>query len=200
MTIDSLTSRGRRMWRSLRRRIGSAAQVQSFRADCALRTTGDAFRTSAQNGTYGAAAPAAGPMRTEPLGRGLGQHAARGKPTSSVTAEVALPYNLPYKSRHLPSSAIVARLQQGRSGPVSPSRVIPSNPLYRFHTAEVGGSSPLAPTRCQKCSTSPVQGLLRVPDRSGTFVSCFRHSYLAPAARSRLGAHDVHQLLWHLGS
>lgn len=27
----------------------------------------------AQNGTYGAAAAAAGPMRTEPLGRGLGR-------------------------------------------------------------------------------------------------------------------------------
>jgi hypothetical protein len=168
------------MWRSLRRRIGSAAQVQSFRADCALRTTGDAFRTSAQNGTYGAAAPAAGPMRTEPLGRGLGQHAARGKPTSSVTAEVALPYNLPYKSRHLPSSAIVARLQQGRSGPVSPSRVIPSNPLYRFHTAEVGGSSPLAPTpkgreskagperRTKSDTAAAAAGPTRRPGRSET--------------------------------
>jgi len=45
-----------------------------------------------------------------------------------------MPYNLPYKSRHLPSSAIVARLHQGRSGPIATSHAIPSNPLYRFHT------------------------------------------------------------------
>ncbi len=37
------------MWRSLRWRMGSAAQVQSFREDCVRRTTGAAFRTSAQN-------------------------------------------------------------------------------------------------------------------------------------------------------
>ena len=66
MTIDSLTSRGRRMWRSLRWRIGSAAQVQSFRADCALRTTGDAFRTSAQNGTSGVLAAANYALRSTP--------------------------------------------------------------------------------------------------------------------------------------
>jgi hypothetical protein len=103
------------------------------------RTTGAASLAATQNGTSGV------PRTTNALG--VGQHAARGKPTSSVTAEVALPYNLPYKSHHLRSWAIVARLHQGRSGPVAPSRVIPSNPLYRFHTAEVGGSSPLAPTR-----------------------------------------------------
>ena len=45
-----------------------------------------------------------------------------------------MPYNLPYNSRHLPSSAIVARLHQGRSGRVAPSRVSPSNHLNRFHT------------------------------------------------------------------
>lgn len=85
---------------------------------------------------------------------------------SSVTAEIALPY----KSRHLPSSAIVARLHQGRSGRITPSRVTPTNPLYRFHTAEVGGSGPfasdssahtLAPTRCRNHNVSPAQGVLR---------------------------------------
>jgi hypothetical protein len=75
------------------------------------------------------------PRTTNALG--VGQYAARGKLTSSVTAEVVLPYNLPYKSRHLPSSAIVARLHRGRSGRVAPSPVTPSNPLYRFHTDEV---------------------------------------------------------------
>src|SRR5450759_3660753 len=45
------------------------------------------------------------------------------------------------------SSAIVSRLHRTWSGRVTSSRDTPSEPLYRFHTAEVGGSSPLAPTR-----------------------------------------------------
>jgi hypothetical protein len=77
------------------------------------------------------------PRTTNALG--VGRYGARGKPTSSVTAAIALPYNLSYKSRHSPSSAIFARLHQGSSGRIAPSRVTPSNPLYRFHTDEVRG-------------------------------------------------------------
>jgi hypothetical protein len=122
--------------RSAASAVGAADRARSD-AERPARTTAVATLAAAQN------APRVCPRTTN--GLGVGQYAARGKLTSSVTAEVVLPYNLPYKSRHLPSSAIVARLHQRRSGRIAPSRVTPSNPLYRFHTAEVGGSSPLAP-------------------------------------------------------
>jgi len=46
--------------------------------------------------------------------------------------------------------------------------------LKCLHTAEVGGSSPSSPTRCQKCNVSPGRVPFRVSDRSGTFVFVFK--------------------------
>ena len=50
-------------------------------------------------------------------------------------AESLLPYNLPYKSRQLPSSGVVARLQHPCSDRAAPSGAVPKNPSGRIISA-----------------------------------------------------------------
>src|ERR1035441_7468135 len=58
-----------------------------------------------------------------------------------------LPYNLPYKSRQLQLSGIICCRHRPSSGRREPSGVVWTPCGSRIHTAEVGGSSPLAPTK-----------------------------------------------------
>ena len=49
-----------------------------------------------------------------------------------ANSENALPYSLPYKSRQLASSGIVARLQHPYSDRFTPSGAVQKNPLNRI--------------------------------------------------------------------
>ena len=53
-----------------------------------------------------------------------------------------------------------------------PSLLVPGH--HRPYKADVGGSSPSAPTRCQIYNVSPGQRTLRVSDRSDTFGRSFK--------------------------
>src|SRR5664280_518470 len=80
--------------------------------------------------------------------------------------------------RRGPQWGIVRCHHRPRSERYAPFIVVQCVGRSRIHTAEVGGSSPLAPTRCQEYNISPVEGALLVTDRSCRLVP---HSNLCVA-------------------
>ena len=67
---------------------------------------------------------------------------------AQVSVETVLPYNLPYKSRQLPSSGIFARLQHPCSDRFTPSGAVQKNPSGRIISS--------IPERCSRPRVRPV--------------------------------------------